>query len=275
MVIKGVPVREMDAVEQSAAWLGIASHIGTPVSQNKMGHVLGHVADHGEDPNDPTVRTYRTPQKHRFHTDSCDVVGLLCINSALTGGLSSIASSWSVYREMQVRQPQLLAELEAELYWDRKGEVGEGEKPYYKGAVFNANTRGQLLTIYDRGFFETAHRHGVPPLTTTQTAAMDLFEEIADELKLDMELEPGDIQLLHNHQILHSRTAYTNHATDPTRQRHLMRLWLSFNHDDGVGWELPPSFRDGRYKNTDRSNGVPVGGILSAGPSASVPLGKR
>jgi hypothetical protein len=29
---------------------------------------------------------------------------------------------------------------------------------------------------------------------------------------MDMTLEPGDVQLLHNHQIWHARTAYTDHA---------------------------------------------------------------
>jgi hypothetical protein len=41
-----------------------------------------------------------------------------------------------------------------------------------------------------------------------------------------MDLEPGDIQWLSNHSILHARTAYDDHP-EPGRKRQLLRLWLS------------------------------------------------
>jgi alpha-ketoglutarate-dependent taurine dioxygenase len=41
-----------------------------------------------------------------------------------------------------------------------------------------------------------------------------------------MQFEPGDIQLLSNHRVLHARTAYED-APGETRGRHLLRLWLS------------------------------------------------
>ena len=41
-----------------------------------------------------------------------------------------------------------------------------------------------------------------------------------------MELQPGDIQLVHNHTILHDRTAFEDYP-EPERKRHLLRLWLA------------------------------------------------
>ena len=41
-----------------------------------------------------------------------------------------------------------------------------------------------------------------------------------------MRLEPGDIQLVHNHTLLHDRTAFTDWP-EPERRRHLLRLWLA------------------------------------------------
>jgi TfdA family taurine catabolism dioxygenase TauD len=41
-----------------------------------------------------------------------------------------------------------------------------------------------------------------------------------------MELQPGDIQLVHNHTILHDRTAFEDFP-EPERKRHLLRLWLA------------------------------------------------
>jgi hypothetical protein len=41
-----------------------------------------------------------------------------------------------------------------------------------------------------------------------------------------MTLQRGDIQLVHNHTLLHDRTAFENWP-EPERQRHLLRLWLA------------------------------------------------
>jgi hypothetical protein len=41
-----------------------------------------------------------------------------------------------------------------------------------------------------------------------------------------MNFMPGDIQLLHNHTILHARSAYEDWP-EVERKRHLLRLWLS------------------------------------------------
>ena len=154
-------------------------YFGEPVSQNGMGHILGHVKDLGNDPSNPltrlylcyflpsspssslsplspslppsplTFKRYTTNAKHRFHTDSCDIVGLLCLRPALEGGtppfpfylfsshlissplllfintfekgISSISSSTTVYNEMLEKRPDLLEELVKPLCWDRKG----------------------------------------------------------------------------------------------------------------------------------------------------------
>jgi len=57
---------------------------------------------------------------------------------------------------------------------------------------------------------------------------LDLYEQIASspDLYLDMNFEPGDVQLISNHTVLHSRTEYEDWP-DPSRRRHLLRLWLS------------------------------------------------
>ena len=70
----------------------------------------------------------------------------------------------------------------------------------------------------------------VPPFTRDEQELLDLYEEIASspDFFLDMELEPGDIQRLSNHTILHARTAYDDYE-EPERRRHLLRLWLSLD----------------------------------------------
>ena len=53
----------------------------------------------------------------------------------------------------------------------------------------------------------------MPRLTQPQLDAIKLFNQLAaaDDLRLDAVLEPGDIQLLNNHTVLHARTAFVDH----------------------------------------------------------------
>ena len=57
---------------------------------------------------------------------------------------------------------------------------------------------------------------------------MELIETIANDpaFHVEMDFQPGDIQLLNNAMILHSREAYEDHD-DPDERRHLLRLWLA------------------------------------------------
>jgi hypothetical protein len=54
-----------------------------------------------------------------------------------------------------------------------------------------------------------------------------------------MELERGDLQLLNNFVIWHSRTSFEDFE-DPDEKRHLMRLWMSTPNSP----ELPPEFAE-------------------------------
>lgn len=228
VLIKGLPVESWTTREAALAFLVIGVQLGALRMQNAAGHLLGHVKDLGRSSADPDTRIYQTHERQTFHTDSCDVVGLLCLRAAKSGGLSSLVSSTTIFNEMRRRRPDLLEVLLAPIETDRRGEVPEGSKPYFNIPVFNYH-EGLVSAIYQRQYIESARRFpDVPPLTEKQIEALDLFDELANdpELHLMMELEPGDIQLVHNHTILHDRTAFEDFP-EPERKRHLLRLWLA------------------------------------------------
>jgi hypothetical protein len=93
--------------------------------------VPGHVKDIGGDPSDPKTRIYTTSAAQPYHVDSCDVVGLLCLQQAKRGGHSSFASSSTVYNEARRKHPHLAAALVRDFFQDRKGEVPEGHDPWF------------------------------------------------------------------------------------------------------------------------------------------------
>ena len=228
VLIKGLPVERWGRRRAAIAFLIIGVQLGNLRMQNKEGHLLGHVRDLGRSSDDPNTRIYQTRERQTHHTDSCDVVGLMCLRSAKAGGLSSLVSSTTIFNEMRRRRPDLLTVLMQPIETDRRGEVPAGGKPYFNIPVFNYHN-GLVSAIYQRQYIESARRFpGVAPLTPLQIEALDLLDQLANDPKLNlmMELEPGDIQLVHNHTILHDRTAFEDYP-EAERKRHLLRLWLA------------------------------------------------
>jgi len=228
ILLRGLPVEGRPISVPAIAYWGIGTYFGKARSQNSRGHLLGHVRSEGLSASDPNVRHYQTSERQTFHVDSCDIVGLLCLKAAKRGGESKITSSMTIYNRLLVERPDLLARLFKPLPVDRRGEVPEGARPYFDMPVFNEHL-GYLSVFYMRPNIDTAQRFpDARRLTPGEIEALDYFDALADDprLRLDMVLEPGDMQFLHNHTVLHDRTAYEDWP-EKERRRHLLRLWLA------------------------------------------------
>ncbi len=228
VLVRGFPTEELTPHETEVAYVGLGLQMGSPVSQNAAGDLLVHVRDEGVARRDPSVRLYQTRQRQDFHTDGADVVGLLCLHPARTGGESRIASSATVYNRMLAERPDLIEVLYQPMFWDRNGEESVGEDPYFALPVIS-EVAGAPRVFFIGWYIRDAQRHpAVPRLTARQTEAIELIERIANDesVHLEMDFRAGDIQWLANDRILHSREAYEDHP-DPEQRRHLLRLWLA------------------------------------------------
>jgi hypothetical protein len=259
VLLRGLPVERWGQRLSAIAFLGLGLHWGNLRSQNRHGHLLGHVKDLGLTSDDPNVRIYQTRERQNYHTDSCDVVGLLCLHPAKSGGLSSLVSSVTMFNEMRKRRPDLARVLFAPIETDRRGEIPDGQMPYFSIPVFNWFA-GLLSTVYQRSYIESARRFPeVPPISSKQVEALDLFDQLANDpaLHFRMELQMGDIQLVHNHTLLHDRTAFEDWP-EPERKRHLLRLWLA----PEKARALPPVFAE-RYGSVlpGQRGGITVPGM--------------
>jgi hypothetical protein len=264
-VLRGLPVAKYSQKVAATIFCGIGAHLGSARSQNAMGHILGHVRDIGADASNPNTRIYQTAQRQTFHTDSSDVVGLLCIREAMEGGKSLLVSTSTIYNEMRRRRPDLVALLFEAIATDRRGEVPEGQKPYFEIPVLNWHA-GCLTGIYQRQYIDSAQRFpDAPRLTPDHVAALDLFDALANDPRLHfgMQLQPGDMQFVHNHGLLHDRTAFRDWP-EAHQKRHLLRLWLSVPGDR----PLPECFKQ-RYGSIEIGN---RGGIITKGTRLNVPL---
>jgi len=265
-MLRGFPVQRYTREEQAIAYMGIGSHFGAARSQNAKGHLLRHVKDLGVDIQDPKVRYYQTNRRLEYHTDSVDVVGLLCLKTAKSGGESFIASSMTLYNEVLARRPDLLPALFEPYPTDRRGEVPEGMRPWFDMPVYHHH-EGQLTCIYVRQYIESAQKHfpEAQRLRREQVEAMDLLDELLNDpqIHLSMAFLPGDMQFLHNHQILHSRNDFENWP-EPERHRHLLRLWLA-----PAGARPLPAVFAPRYGSVTPGA---RGGIVVRGTTPRVPL---
>jgi len=265
VLLRGLDVERRDIAWIAAAYWGIGTYFGHARSQNAKGHLLGHVRDMGLSSKDPNVRIYQTTERQNFHTDSCDIVTLMCLKTAREGGLSSLTSSMTVYNVMAGRAPGLAARLFRRLPTDRRGEVPPGQKPYFHTPVYSDHA-GYLSAIYAPHYVRSSQRFPeAPRLTDDDLRALDLFDSLAEDpaLRLDMALRPGDIQFVHNHTILHDRTAFVDWP-EPERKRHLLRLWLA-----APGARPLPAYYAERYGSVEIGN---RGGIICEGTRLHVNL---
>jgi hypothetical protein len=237
--LRGLPVESMSADESAIAYFGIGLHVGEPVSQNAQGHILGHVKDYGRSIDDLKSRGYQTTAELGFHADHSDYVGLLCLRTAKSGGASRFASSVTLYNRLLSLRPDLVEVLCEDFFYSRGGEVPPGKEPWYTQSAFSFH-EGYFSARGLSSYVLKAQRlPGVPPFTNAQKEAIALFRKTVAECAVNLEFKPGDIQLLHNHVVLHSRSAYEDWP-EPHRKRHLLRLWLR----DRAGRPLPDSVRE-------------------------------
>lgn len=264
-VLRGLPIAEYSQEFAATVFCGIGAHLGSARSQNAKGHILGHVRDIGADGNDPNSRIYQTSDRQTFHTDSADVVGLLCIREAKEGGKSLLVSAESIYNRMKAERPDLLEKLFDPIATDRRGEIPKGAKPFMEIPVLSWN-KGYLTVFYQRQYIDSAQRFdGAMRLTPEHVEALDMFDALANdpELFFGMQLESGDMQFVYNHSQLHDRTGFLDWP-DASQRRHLMRLWLSVEGDR----PLPECFKE-RYGSIEVGN---RGGIITDKTKLHAPL---
>jgi alpha-ketoglutarate-dependent taurine dioxygenase len=264
-LIRSLPVRQWSTQLTAAAFFGLGTHLGHPRPQNSKGHVLGHVMDMGLEATDPNVRIYQTHERQTFHTDSSDIVGLVCLQQAKAGGDSALVSSNTIYNQMRALHPQLAALLFEPIATDRRGEVAPGQKPFFEIPVFSWY-QGLMSTIYQRQYIDSAQRFDdALRLTPLHVEALDCFDALANSADLNflMRLEAGDMQFVHNHTLLHDRTAFED-SSEPTLKRHLLRLWLS----SPEARALAPEWAQ-RYGSVEPGN---RGGVMMPATAWKAPL---
>jgi hypothetical protein len=226
LLLRGFPVDRWSVRETEAAFWALGLYLGHAVSQSPLGDRLGRVEDISKP--DVEERGYKSRKELSPHTDSDDLVGLLCIRQAKAGGFSHLVSGPALWNEILARKPDYLKLLERGFHYHWFGEEppGEPEITPYRVPVFGW-ADGQLSVCYLREFMDWAAKDPRYAYEGDEKAALDLFHALCEDpdIRLQFRCEPGELVLFNNYTTLHARTAYEDHA-DPAMKRLLLRLWL-------------------------------------------------
>lgn len=222
-VLRGIPVAGLTERQCEDLAVRLAGYVGRVVPQPD-GRPFVHVRDRGVDPAAPTARSYQHNAAVGFHSDPTDVVALLCVRPALSGGRSIVVSAVAVHNAM-VREHPELAEVLYEPWWRdlRRGDDPDG---FAASPVFAVDEQDRLVADYGPDYIRSAQRSPhVPRLTRRQRDAMAAMDELMSRLAVTMDFQPGDMQFLNNHAVWHRRTEYHDDP-DPASGRDLIRIWL-------------------------------------------------
>ncbi|EXG82759.1 TauD/TfdA family dioxygenase [Cryptosporangium arvum] len=240
VLVRGLPTETYDDALAGAIFYVMGLHLGVPMRQNELGDLLDHViATSDKTLAEADALPSRVRDRLDFHSDSSDVVALMCLRAAKAGGASSLVSGATLVNEMLARRPDLAALLLEPWYFDWRKQDPDAPADYYTSPI--VSWTGGVFSMYaGTSMIRSAQRHeGVPALSPEQNEALDLLDAITHEpgIALDMDFRPGDVQWLLNYAALHSRTSFVDHP-EPGRRRHLLRLWLQRD----VGRPLVPGF---------------------------------
>ncbi len=226
IVLRDFPLARYSEDEIATIYWGVGTHFGRAVSQSNLGDYMGHVIDVGGE--DRRQRAYRNSRELTLHTDRADILGMLCLQPAMAGGVSGYASTHTIYNEMLAQHPDLLQPLFEGFHYHRRGEQLPGEPAVTPEKIpVLSECDGELSVVFLRNYIEMgAHELG-EDLSPQEVQALDTFEAVADrdDVKLTFTLDQGEAIFFNNCVLLHNRTSFDDHP-DPARKRHLLRLWL-------------------------------------------------
>lgn len=235
ILLRGIPRARYSTDDMARIYFGLGAYIGTPLPQSWQGELLGHVIDVSDV--EPGARGYHKGGGQRFHTDSCDVVSLMCLQAAKSGGASRICSSIAVHQRLQRERPDLLQVLyDGFVFRRREVDAEHGSGVLVRRISVFTRTDDEISVFLSGDYPNRAVAAGDAVMTPLQREALDEVQRIAasPDTYLDMSIGEGDIQFLNNRLLLHGRTDYEDH-TEMARRRHLLRLWLKV-----PGWPAQP-----------------------------------
>lgn len=264
-ILRGFPVDRFDEDEIGTLYWAVGTHLGTGVSQSALGDRLGRVVDITPPGGRESARGYLSRRELLPHCDLTELVGLLCVRAAKSGGMSRYASGLAIHNAMLQERPDLLPVLYRGFPYARRGEQPADHAAItpYDVPVF-CNVDGVVSVFITRFIIEGTMRDLGREYTPEEVEALNLFHDLSQRLIYEVQLEPGEASFVNNRTVLHARTEFVDWE-DAAKKRLMLRLWLDSHRPRPAVHEMNV------YENAGGRSGIdPVPGRGPAGTEHNV-----
>ena len=227
----------------------MGTSFGRLIVQDTSGTLIDHVSDRGKSYNDIRVRGYTTNAELTPHCDSGDLLGLLCVRQAQSGGENQLSSAVTIYNRILEERPEYLECLYRGVHYNIRGNGPPG--PWrniteHRVPVYHFRN-GVLSCRFNQKAMKTSQElHGAPRLTETEVAAIDYVANVArrENVQHELRLEAGDMLILNNHWVFHNRSSFQD-STEPDSNRLLMRMWINIEGGRDLSYEFADHYNTG------------------------------
>lgn len=262
VLFRGLPVERYDLDRIKTIYWGICSHLGRIMPQNVKGTMLEHITDlKVANLDDPNLRGYVTKKGLDAHADNSDTVALLCVDRADVGGKSVLVSTNGIYNKMLREHPEFVAPLYEGFRYDLRGEgvTGDLNETSDPVPIYSHHEDRVRCWFHRRLILGGAVKAGIQ-LSQLQRDALDYVADAAhhQDLMLEHDLQPGDIQFLNNYQTLHYRTPYED---GNGHKRLLLRMWVNREVRDKVDPAFEQSWIVAGYQARDWARDRPIAAL--------------
>jgi alpha-ketoglutarate-dependent taurine dioxygenase len=236
-LIQYLPLAEMSEDESKTIYWLLSAMVARPVAQKLDGRMIYDVHDTGQQALPGSgVRPDQTNIELKIHNDNAynavppEYVGLLCLQPAKSGGHSRVVSFHTAHNELLARHPNVLPRLYLPFLFDRQKEFHPGDEATLAAPVFemaDTETSYELRSRFSAHQIRGGYAMTGQPVDEEGAAALAAMLDVLDDDRFaaDFDLEAGQIQIVDNRALGHSRTAFEDYP-EPERRRHLVRLWL-------------------------------------------------
>jgi hypothetical protein len=231
VILRGIPVADHSVDDVSTMFWAIGTHFGRGVSQSARGDVLGLVQDETPPGTEESARGYTSRRELSLHVDLGQIVGLMCMRQARTGGYSQYAAGLAIYNEILATRPDLMPVLCRGFPYHRRGEEAPGAAPItpYHIPVFSERD-GKISIFFVGEIFNAAFRDLQRAFTPEEIDAIDTYRATARKLQFETRLEAGEATFLNNYTVMHARSEFEDWE-EHEKKRLMLRLWLDVEHD--------------------------------------------
>lgn len=173
LMLRGLPRDSYSDDDMARIYFGLGAYIGKTMTQSYLGDRLGHVVNVSD--YEPKSRGYRKGGGQLMHTDSCDIIGLMCLRTAISGGESRISSALTVHNYLLEHHPRSLEVLRRGLFLkctDEDGRRATRTFSEHRVPFFAEDGQGEITCYLPTGYARLAEKSGQCPFSQEESDAL-------------------------------------------------------------------------------------------------------